>query len=233
MSLPDPLAALESQLAAAEADLTEARKQLGAALDRETKLRAELQHRVRNMLAIIKSIFTRTITAGGPLDDISRHFEGRLDTVARYQSFHALDDSGVDFEMMLRDELHSFQFGDDPAIRLTGDEARLSQDMAQLAALAIHELVTNSIKFGVLSGANARARLEISWTASDDSLTLHWTETGISVLRSAPLRQGFGREFVEQALVYQTGGSSSFELGPGMLTCIISIPLDARASPMI
>lgn len=234
MPFSDPVAELEAQLVATRAALEEATRQLDAARDRETALRAELQHRVRNMLAIIRSIFARTMAAGGSIDDIADHFGGRLDAVTRYQSYLAFDGVGfVDFELLIRDELHSFQFGDDPVIYMEGDEARISQDMAQLAALAVHELVTNSIKFGALSGANSKARIAIIWRVVDERLTFNWTETGISVIGSAPLRRGFGREFIEQALPYQTGGTSSFELMPGKLTCIMTIPLDAQTSPMI
>lgn len=235
MSFPDSRDALESELASARQGLKQAGDQLRAASEREARLRAELQHRVRNMLAVIRSIFVRTMSAGGPPDDIADHFEGRLDTVTRYQSFHAADDDNghVDFELIVRDELHSFQFGDAPAISLGGHEARLGHDTAQFAALAIHELITNSIKFGALSGSHERSRLDISWTVEQGELIFKWIESGVAVLGNAPARHGFGREFIEQAIPYQLGGAGLFELRPGGLTCIITLPLDACRAPMI
>lgn len=226
--------AYESELAATRQALRQAEKQLHIATGREAALRSELQHRVRNMLATVRSIFSRSMASGGSIDDITDHFRGRLDTLARYQSFHSIDpERAVDFEQLVRDELHSFQFGDDPVISIEGSEVRLSQDVAQLAALAVHELVTNSLKFGALSGSDARARLHIGWTVADRLLTFSWSETGVAILGAAPLRRGFGREFIEQALPYQVGAVTKFDLRPGGLTCIITMPLDAVAAPMI
>ncbi|KKC24801.1 hypothetical protein WP12_17580 [Sphingomonas sp. SRS2] len=209
-------------------------EQLQGARDREAVLRNELQHRVRNMLAIIRSIFSRSMTSGGSIDDIADHFHGRLDTIARYQSFHSIDPMrSVDVEQIVRDELHSFQFGDDPVITIEGHEAHINQDVAQLTALAVHELVTNSLKFGALSGGDARVRLLIRWTVAGNALTLEWLESGVAIIGAAPLRRGFGREFIEQALPYQIGATTSFDLRPGGLTCIITIPLDVVAAPVI
>lgn len=226
--------ALEVQLTAAHRALCETEKRLGAASLREALLQAELQHRVRNILAIVRSIFSRTVASGSSLEDIADHFGGRLDTISRYQSFQAVS-SGVtvDFEQLVRDELSAFQFGDDPSIAIDGIDTRIGQEVAQLAALAVHELVTNSIKFGTLSGTDSRARLRISWTTREDRLRFEWAESGIAVLGAAPLRRGFGREYIEQALPYQLGAESTFDLRPGGLTCIITIPLDAVAARVV
>lgn len=227
-------AALEAQLASAREDLRRAEERLEESRGREAMLRRELQHRVRNMLAIVRSIFSRTIAGGGSLEDIADHFSGRLDAVARYQSFHAaIAADTVDFEEIVRNELHSFQFGDHRAITMIGEETRIKADMAQLAALAIHELVTNSIKFGALSESDGRATVLIEWTTVEGALTFKWTESGVAIVGSAPLRQGFGREFIEEALPYQLGARTLFDLRPGGLICIMTIPLDAVAVPMI
>lgn len=228
------LATCEAQLATMRENLRQVEQRLQASNERETALRGELQHRVRNMLSIIRSIFSRTLSTGGSLDDVASHFEGRLDAVARYQSFQAaVAAEMVDFEQVVRDELYSFQFGDHQAITIEGDETRISRDLAQLAALAVHELVANSIKFGTLSESYERAHLLIQWAHQAGVLTFEWVETGVAVTESRPLRRGFGREFIEEALPYQVGASNVFEIKPDGLTCIMKIPLDAVAAPMI
>jgi two-component sensor histidine kinase len=222
---------LQAQLAEARRELALVERAHQAARDREALLRNELQHRVRNMLAIIRSIFSRTIAAGGSLDDVADHFRGRLDAVARYQSFQSLDPGGtIDFELIVRDELNSFQFGDDARIQISGPEVRLVPDTAQVFGLALHELVTNSIKFGALAMLDDRGQLDISWSMAGTQLRFTWLETGISVLSPAPLRRGFGREFIEQALPYQIGAETRFELRPGGIFCEIVAPLDSIAS---
>lgn len=223
----------QSQIEALRKEVEATRVQLLAVRAREVVLRNELLHRVRNMLAITRSIFSRTVANGGTVEDLSNHFHGRLDTLARYQSFQATGHgSSVDFEQMVRDELHSFQFGDDPVISITGPDVRLGHDVALVAALALHELVTNSIKFGVLSTPERRGRLTITWTLSEDLLTFIWAESGVPVLGPAPLHRGFGREFIEQALPYQIGATTSFELRAGGVHCSITMPLEAVAAPL-
>jgi two-component sensor histidine kinase len=200
--------------------------QLQAASDRETVLRGELQHRVRNTLAVLRSIFDRTVDAGGSLEEITSHFRGRLDAIAQFQSARvAQPGAAVDLEQIIRDEMHSFQFGDHPKISIDGPETTLNPDAAQLLRLAVHELVTNSLKFGVLSTDTGPAHLLVRWRADPDSVALTWVESGVSVVASAPLRRGFGREFIEQALPYQLGATTTFELRPGGVFCSIEVPL--------
>jgi two-component sensor histidine kinase len=199
---------------------------LQAAYDREIVLRGELQHRVRNMLAVLRSIFDRTVVAGGSLEEVTSHFRGRLDAVAQFQSARvAQPGAAVDLEQIIRDEMHSFQFGDHPKISIDGPETALNPDAAQLLRLAVHELVTNSLKFGVLSADGGGAQLHVRWTTDIDRLAFTWVETGVSVIASAPIRRGFGREFIEQALPYQLGATTIFELRPGGVFCFIELPL--------
>jgi two-component sensor histidine kinase len=221
---------LQAQLAEAHRELASVERERQASRDREALLANELLHRVRNMLAIIRSIFSRTVAAGGSLDDVADHFRGRLDAIARAQTSQSLDPGGtIDFEQIVRDELHSFQFGDDPRIGIAGPEVRLAPDVAQMIGLALHELVTNSIKFGVLAMLEERGQLEASWTTDEGQLRFTWIETGVSVLSPAPLRRGFGREFIEQALPYQIGAETRFELRPGGISCEIVAPLGTIA----
>jgi two-component sensor histidine kinase len=204
-------------------------EQLKEARDREFLLRGELQHRVRNMLAIIRSIFSRTVDSGGSLEDVADHFRGRLDAVAQLQSLYAMQaPAAADFEQMIRDELQPFQFGDDPRISINGPDIRLDLDVAQLMGLALHELTTNSIKFGALSGDN-ESGLAIRWSSTGQMMRFEWLETGVPVIAPAPLHRGFGREFIEQALPYQLGATTSFVLRPGGVFCSIALPIGPAA----
>lgn len=204
--------------------LEAAERRHAADRERETMLRGELQHRVRNTLALVRSIFERSIAAGGTIEDLADHFRGRLEVLARYQLSLPHEPAGMaDLETMVRDELHIFQAGADPRIAIAGPEVRLAHDAAQATGLALHELATNSIKFGVL-GAKARGRLCIEWKPTGPQLDLCWEETGVPVLGQAPLHAGFGRQFIEQALPYQLGAETSFVLKPGGLCCTISLP---------
>jgi two-component sensor histidine kinase len=217
-----------AMLATIRAELAQAREALDRQRELEKMLRGELQHRVRNVLAVTRSIFARSVDTAATLEDLANHFQGRLDVLARYQFSRLHEPSGsADLETMICDELQSFYAAADPRIALSGPEMRLGHDAALAIGLALHELATNSIKFGVLGAADGRGKLRIEWRNDGERLRICWDETGIPILASAPLRSGFGREFIEQALPYQIGAETRFALKPGGLCCEIGIPLGA------
>ncbi len=213
---------LRSELAAARRELDERDQRSRAELLREAVLRHELQHWVRNTLALVRSVFTRTIATGETLEEVDSHFRGRLNVLARYQGGRA-GGYPSDLEDLIRNELHDFRFGDLPGITLRGPDVAVTPDHAQPLALAMHELVTNALKFGALSVKDAT--LSITWSVSDDVLELVWTEAGVPILGSAPPRRGFSRQFIEEALPYETGAETRLELRPGGVLCQIHLPL--------
>jgi len=122
----------------------------------------------------------------------------------------------------VREELQAFAYGYGPGITIEGPSVALSLDQVQPFALAIHELVTNALKFGALVVAGAT--LSVTWTVAEDRLYLVWAETGVPMIASAPFHKGFGREFIEDALPYQTGADIRLELRPGGVRWWISLP---------
>jgi two-component system CheB/CheR fusion protein len=211
-------------LAATRRQLEESERRLALSAEREKLLRNEVQHRVRNMLATVRSIFARTADSSTSLEDARDHFLGRLDALARFQVARSVNAGGSsDLENIIRDELRSFEFDD--RVEVAGPEVALPHDVAEVLGLAIHELTTNAIKFGALSSLDERFRLAIRWTFAHGVLELVWRETGVPVLASAPIAAGFGREFIEQALPYQTGAATTFALEPGGLSCTIRLSL--------
>src|SRR5690606_15262786 len=109
-------------------DATERR----ASEERQRLLLAELQHRVRNILFVIRSMFARTIEAGGSIEDMAEHFCGRLDALARTQVVltHS-PGSTVNLEDLIREELLSVGTGDGPNLSLEGPEVELSPEAAE------------------------------------------------------------------------------------------------------
>jgi two-component sensor histidine kinase len=227
-TLTDELARTRGQLDAALRELRHSEEERRQSREREAILCAELQHRLRNMLGIIRSVFSRTMETAASLDEAADHFRGRLDTVARHQSqFTRAPGRTVDLEALLRDELLTFGFSDGERVSIAGPAVRLPHEFAEMVGLAMHELATNSVKFGALGGD--KGRLAIAWAVADEDgarrLALEWAESGVPVLASAPLRTGFGREFIEQALPYQIDATTSFDLRPGGLLCRINLAL--------
>src|SRR5690606_41032505 len=121
---------------------------------------SEVQHRVRNLLAIVRSVFSRTIETADSLEHAAEHYVGRLDTLSRHEVRFLRDFAGTtDLEDMLRDELLRFGFSDGPQISLDGPAVELSYKAAEAMGLAVHELATNSIKFGALASDTGRLDL--------------------------------------------------------------------------
>lgn len=210
------------------------REQLAAAAIRERMLTYELQHRVRNMLAVIRTIYRRMLANNTAHDQFAFHFEDRLDAIGRYQTDIAgVSVGGVELEDMIRDELLSVHCTDGPDCTISGPSIRLSAKWVELMGLALHELAINAVKFGALAHGGA---LHVEWSVADDEtqpiLHFHWKESGVPLVSTAPRMRGFGQDLIEEALPYQFGATTSFEFKPGGLNCTIILPLPSRTDPM-
>lgn len=222
------LAQTRERLAQALQDLRHGEELQQAARVREAALERERQRDVRNMLAKIRSLFSRTMDAATSLEEATDHFRGRLDTLSKYHGDAVRSLSGtVDLETLVLDELLRFGPGSDSQVSVEGPSVALSHDVAENIGMAVHELVTNAMKFGALSQHNGH--LAVRWQVSPEPaprLMLEWRETGVPIVASAPLHSGFGREFIEQALPYQLNADTFFELLPGGLLCRLSMLIE-------
>lgn len=197
--------------------------------ERQRVLVAELQHRVRNILTVIRSVFARTVASGESLDDVADHFRGRLDALARTQVSATLSASGtVDLENLIRDELLSVGVSDGDTVSITGQDVALPAASVELLGLAIHELATNALKFGAfrVNGGS----LAIAWDvklgeSGTRQLHLRWSESGVPAVPVVPPRQGFGIELIEEALPYRLGAETGLTFAGGGVCCTIVLPL--------
>ncbi len=189
----------------------------------------DLQHRVRNTAALVRAAFETSIETAENLEEVERHFCGRLNVLLRYQLPLPLGSHGdVNLERLLRDELQHFEFGSAPGITIVGPNVYLPLEQAQPFGLAIHELVTNALKFGAL--AEKDAKLKIRWVMSGQVLDLAWSESEVPGLSEGPLHKGFGRRFIEDGLPYQIGADTSLVMQSDGIVCRIAWPLGARTN---
>lgn len=217
----------QSQAVAAADEIKKLRMALAASEARERTIANALQHRVRNLIAVVRSIFRYSRESDVSQDEFAGHFEGRLNAVVRYLT--QLDQTslpGVELEDMLRGELLEYHCLDGASCTLIGPPVHFRQHSIELMGLAIHELVTNSVKFGALAQGG---RLIVQWSLEegpqDALLHFHWTESGVSVAAAAPRPTGFGRRLIEETLPYQLGATTSFRLNPGGIECTILLPV--------
>ncbi|MFK3889104.1 sensor histidine kinase [Sphingomonas sp. NPDC079357] len=203
--------------------------------ERQRRLVAELQHRVRNILTVVRSVFARTVEAGGALDDVADHFRGRLDALARTQAIVTQSASGnVDLQNMIRDELLSVGVADGEAVTIAGPDVPLPPRAAEAIGLAVHELAINSVKYGALKRQGAMLHVAWSTYGGEDGkrgVRLTWTEKGVPALAISPSRQGFGTELICEALPYQYGAETQLTFVGGGARCVIALPLEEEGPP--
>ena len=191
---------------------------------------SELQHRVRNILTVVRSVFARTFDRRGDQEEMADHFKGRLDALARSQIVVTQTAAGTaDLENLIRDELMSVGAHDGPQVRIEGPDVQLNSKAAESLGLAVHELTTNAVKYGALRATGAS--LDIFWTVDLDQggqqiLTLCWAEQGVPAVSVNPGHEGFGRELIEEALPYRLGAETKLEFRGGGIRCSIVMPLD-------
>jgi two-component system CheB/CheR fusion protein len=198
--------------------------------ERQRMLIAELQHRVKNILSVVRSITTRTLLSSDRLDDFAAHFDGRLRALARIQAVLARQpEAEVELDEIVHEELLSHATHDGRQIEVQGPRVRLRHKAAETFALALHELATNAVKYGAL--ASPAGRVTIGWRVMNSSaapmLLFEWRETGVAVVDPTPARIGFGRELIEQGLPYDLpGAATSISFGPGGLQCVVELPMN-------
>lgn len=195
--------------------------------ERQREIIAQLQHRIRNILANIRSIVQRSSRTSETLDDLSMHLEGRIDSIARTQQMLARS-PGADLELedIIREELLAHAAPDN-RVAIAGPPVRLSGKAAEVVMFAVHELATNAVKYGALQGA--RGRVAISWslteTGAEQRVRLSWIESGVQMAAIVPRREGFGAEVITRRVPYELSGTGVFELHPGGIRAIIEFPL--------
>ena len=150
----------------------------------------------------------------------------RVNALARVHTVLSLSSwQGAEIRRLIDEELAPYSTGDQ--IALSGPEVQLEPATAQTVALALHELVTNSAKYGALSSLSGR--LSVNWGDQAGVLKIVWVETGGPRVEK-PLSRGFGTRSVIASIESQLGGQAEFDWRPEGLVCGLSVPLSSRQS---
>lgn len=215
-----------AKLASSMSAIQNIEKELRSARSNEL-LVAELQHRTRNLLAVVQSISERTRATSTSLDDYAGEFNGRLAALSRAQGLLSRQDSeAIGIDEVVRLELDALGVADLAQVSTGGPRVALPRDSVQMLSLALHELGTNAIKHGVFNSSGGA--LEIRWhlvSTDQPALRFEWNEHPLKRRETnAPHRRGFGRVLLEQALPAQLGAMTRFDLRPNGLQCVIELP---------
>jgi two-component sensor histidine kinase/two-component SAPR family response regulator len=203
-----------------ERRVAERTAELEAAIERQSILAREVDHRAKNALAIVQSIVR--LTRGSNVSAYMKALEGRIAALSRAHGL--LSNSrweGASLGKLVEEELAPYRTNDPKRIIIRGPEILLHPVSAQTLALALHELATNAAKYGSLS--DSAGQVQIEWEMNNGTLRLRWLETnGPPVTR--PRKSGFGTRLIEASISGQLGGTTTFDWDSAGLNLRLTIP---------
>jgi two-component sensor histidine kinase/integral membrane sensor domain MASE1 len=191
---------------------------------RQRLLIAELDHRVKNLLARVAAVVMHTRGRGRTTDEFVKALEGRIQSMA---SAHALLSqsrwSAVSLTNLIRHQLAPYTT--DANATISGPDVMVTSTQTQAVALVFHELVTNAAKHGALSGPNGRVL--VSWdrigAVAAPFLTIMWQELGGPPI-AAPVPSGYGLSLVRDLIPHELGGTVDLTFPSDGACCKIEIP---------
>lgn len=209
---------------------SEAQKEIAQrrrAEEQQTLLINELNHRVKNTLAIVQGLAQQSFRPDTPTDAARQAFDARLGALAAAHSLLTRRNwETANLSEIISDSVRATAGSLHERVHLAGPEIILGPQTAVSLAMAVHELSTNAVKHGALS--NEAGQVSIGWdtTRSDTAPTLHleWRESGGPAVEG-PTHRGFGSRMIERGLAAELGGTVTLEFARSGLRCIIDAPL--------
>ena len=208
--------------------LDESRKDWDRQRAHKDLLIAELNHRVKNILALVKSIARQTRDSSQSLSQYAEAFEKRINALSTAHDL--IGGSGLrwaDIRELFDTELRAF-VNSSKNVNLSGPDVTVSADVAPLLALVFHELVSNSVKYGALSPAGES--LDISWKEDAGGVEILWRERLTSPLKQ-PERRGFGLTLIERSVPHECNGTCEMKFKPEGLEVRFWLPDRAMGEP--
>jgi PAS domain S-box-containing protein len=196
---------------------------------RQEVLVAELNHRVKNMLAIVQSVAFQTMHGKDIPEELSETFSGRLQALAAAHTL--LSEAGWDGAQIREIAIAALEpiVPDlESRVNLRGDAVLLTPQAAVSLGMALYELATNATKYGSLS--TPTGLVELIWTKAepgDANLSITWSETGGPRVEE-PSSFGFGTRMIRRVLA----GNVALQFEPEGLVCTIETPLSGVVKPL-
>jgi two-component sensor histidine kinase len=196
---------------------------------RQRVLVAELQHRTRNLLAVVRAIASQSFEGqieSPPLES----FLERLSALGRAQGLISRAECDrVNLADIVWAELEAYAPSARSRLEVHGPAVRLSSYQVQTIALALHELVTNAVKYGALCAANGR--LSVTWETwlganGRQRLALLWRESGVEMPGQALIQRGQGRELIENSLRFSLHAETQLVFSSDGVWCRIELPVE-------
>ncbi len=184
-------------------------------------LAREAEHRSKNVLASVQAAVN--LSNSDTPEGLKQAIEGRIQAIANVHSlFVATRWIGADLFTIAKQELAPYSEKDEGRVHIDGPPILLEPNAAQTIAVTVHELSTNSAKYGSLS--KPKGQIELKWVhEADGQLIIRWREMGGPTVQ-IPSRRGFGSRVIER-MIRQLKGNAHFDWRPEGLVCEISLRL--------
>jgi two-component sensor histidine kinase len=186
---------------------------------------AELDHRVKNVLATISTVASRTQETSGSMAEFVAALDGRIKSMAAtHELLSSRHWQGIPLAELVRREIAPF--ANVSNTRIEGPDVMVNVDAGQTLAMVLHELATNAAKFGSLS-ANSGS-VSVRWNFrrighAENWLCIEWEERGGPHV-VPPARSGFGTSVVRELIPYELGGTVDLMYLPEGVRCKLEIP---------
>jgi len=191
-----------------------------------TLLIDELNHRVKNTLAIMQAIAAQTFKSASP--DERGKFEGRLGALAEAHNLLSREKwQGSELQQVLGRVLQPYLLNSAERVRMFGPKVALSPQLAVVLSMIVHEIATNAAKYGALSNETGTVALdwEVFQEHAKQKLRLIWTEAGGPPV-VAPVRRGFGSRLIERSARDQLGGEATVDFLPRGVVYTVTCSLE-------
>lgn len=187
----------------------------------------ELNHRVKNTLATVQSIAAQSLRHGTDVSSVRDSFEARLIALSQAHNLLTRDNwRGASLAELVRTELTPYGGANGERMGIAGEEVWLAPSTAVALGMAFHELATNAVKYGSLSGPDGR--VDVSWTVTnaggERQLRIVWKERGGPTV-AKPDRRGFGSRVIVGGLAHQLDGVVDLAFVPTGVVCTIVFKL--------
>lgn len=213
-----------ANLLAGAIDRLSAQKKLTQAAARNEMLARELQHRVKNILAMVRALSRQTLAKSRSLEGYAQAFEGRIAALARTQNLLTVSQAGlISLRALAEEELEAHGAEKGRTVSLEGPDLLLPARAAQVLGLIFHELATNAVKHGALSQAQG-GRIALSWNADSERIQLRWHESGVKLADREPPK-GAGTGIILETLPYMLGGTSQLNFHADGVECLLEFPV--------
>ncbi|EQB17992.1 chemotaxis protein CheY [Novosphingobium lindaniclasticum LE124] len=190
---------------------------------------AELNHRVRNILNLIRGLVTQSKEGAATIDEFAEIVGSRIHALARAHDQVTLKDwTPSSLYDLIRTEAAAYAAGNADRVAIDGPDALIAPSAFTTLALVFHELMTNSCKYGALS--DSRGTVTITLSRDDDgSLEIDWREADGPPVKT-PTRRGFGSTIIERTIPHELGGSASVIYPQEGLKALFLLPAEHVAS---